>query len=233
MYLSGDAKLWWRTRIKDDLSARCPKIETWERLKKELKEQFLPNNTSWLARDDLKKLKQDKLVRDFVKDFSSFILDIENMFEEDKLFNFMSGLQPWAQAELRRQNVTDLPFAIVAAYSLVDFKMVTRDGSVVVPSRFKTKDKRDERKKTKKFGGGGYKLGFDKARSKQADVQQSRDSNKPNAKECPKKERLNAILVGDSEQEETVTHINPMRVLNCLVPEIQDSVAESSLVQTD
>ena len=244
MYLSGDAKLWWRTRIKDDLNAGRPKIETWDRLKQELKEQFLPNNTSWLAREDLKKLKQDKSVRDYVKDFSSLILDIENMSEEDKLFNFMSGLQPWAQAELRRQNVKDLPSAIAAADSLVDFKTVTRDGSAAVPSKFKTRDKRDEKRKKKNFGGGGYKPGVDKGKGKQAEVQQSRDSNKPNAgcficggphyaRECPKKERLNAILVGDSEQEETVTHINPMRVLNCLIAEMQDSVAESSLVETD
>jgi hypothetical protein len=33
MYLTGDAKLWWRTRTKDDLSAGRPKIETWDRLK--------------------------------------------------------------------------------------------------------------------------------------------------------------------------------------------------------
>ena len=38
MYLTGDAKLWWRTRTKDDLSAGCPKIEAWDRLKQELKE---------------------------------------------------------------------------------------------------------------------------------------------------------------------------------------------------
>ena len=57
MYLSGDAKLWWRTWIKEDLNAGRPRIDTWDRLKQELKEQFLPNNTSWLAREDLKKLK--------------------------------------------------------------------------------------------------------------------------------------------------------------------------------
>jgi len=34
--------------------------------------------------------------------------------------------------------------------------------------------------------------------------------------------------VDDSEQEDIVTHINPMRVLNCLVAELQDSVVESS-----
>ncbi|KAK3212306.1 hypothetical protein Dsin_017012 [Dipteronia sinensis] len=46
MYLSGDKKLWWRTRIADDLSAGRPSIKVWESLKKELKDQFLPCNTS-------------------------------------------------------------------------------------------------------------------------------------------------------------------------------------------
>jgi len=41
MYLTGDAKLWWQTRSKEDLNAGRPKVETWETLKRELKEQFL------------------------------------------------------------------------------------------------------------------------------------------------------------------------------------------------
>ena len=102
MYLTGDAKLWWRTRTKDDLSVGHPKIETWDHLKQVLKEQFLLNNTSWIAREELKRLKHEKSVREYVKSFSSLILDIENMYEKDRLFNFMSGLQTWAQTELRR-----------------------------------------------------------------------------------------------------------------------------------
>jgi len=46
MYLMGDAKLRWRTGTKKDLNVGCPRIETWDHLKQELKEQFLPNNTS-------------------------------------------------------------------------------------------------------------------------------------------------------------------------------------------
>ncbi|KAL0386158.1 UNVERIFIED_CONTAM: hypothetical protein Sradi_3010100 [Sesamum radiatum] len=46
MYLTGDAKLWWRTRLSGDASANREKIETWDVLKKELKDQFLPCNTS-------------------------------------------------------------------------------------------------------------------------------------------------------------------------------------------
>ena len=94
MYLSGDAKLWWRTHVEDDANAGRGKIDLWKALKKELKNQFLPTNTAWGARDTLKKLKQTGTMREYVKTFSSLMLDIKNMLKEDKLFNFMSGLQP-------------------------------------------------------------------------------------------------------------------------------------------
>ena len=44
MYLYGDAKLWWRTQMGDDAESGRPQIDTWETLKRELKEQFLPTN---------------------------------------------------------------------------------------------------------------------------------------------------------------------------------------------
>ncbi|RVW77248.1 hypothetical protein CK203_043295 [Vitis vinifera] len=34
MYLSGDAKLWWRTRTNDDVAIGRPWINTWEMLKR-------------------------------------------------------------------------------------------------------------------------------------------------------------------------------------------------------
>ncbi|KAK4380945.1 hypothetical protein Sango_3015400 [Sesamum angolense] len=51
------------------------------------------------------------------------MLDVRDMSEEDKLFNFLSGLQTWAQTELRRQGVKDLPSVIAAADRLVDFRV--------------------------------------------------------------------------------------------------------------
>ena len=68
-------------------------MKRWEILKKELKDQFLPTNIAWMARESLKKLKQTNSVRDYMKEFSSLILNIKDMYEVDKLFNFMSGLQ--------------------------------------------------------------------------------------------------------------------------------------------
>ena len=38
MYLLGDAKLWWRTCVEDDVDAGRRKIDSWEALKKELKD---------------------------------------------------------------------------------------------------------------------------------------------------------------------------------------------------
>ena len=70
MYLSGEAKLWWWTKSSDDVVGR-PKIEMWEILKKELKDQFLPTNTAWMDGEYLKKLKQTGSIRNYVKEFSS------------------------------------------------------------------------------------------------------------------------------------------------------------------
>ena len=55
--------------------------------------------------------------------------DIDNMSEEDITFNFLSGLQPWAQLELRRQKVSDLSSAIAAADGLADFRAGASEGT--------------------------------------------------------------------------------------------------------
>ncbi|KAH7839969.1 hypothetical protein Vadar_010755 [Vaccinium darrowii] len=115
MYLTGDAKLWWRTQSKGEVR---PKIETWESLKKELREQFLPCNASWVARELLKRLKH-------------------------------TGTN-WAQLELRRLGVQDLPLAIAAANGLADFKLTNKSNSSESSSS-KSKDK-NKKKDEKKAG---------------------------------------------------------------------------------
>ena len=125
MYLTSDVKLWWWTRTSDDVAAGRPRIERWEILKKELKDQFLPTNIGWMVRESLKKLKQTGSVRDYVKEFSSLILDIKDMSKVDKLFNFMSRLQGWAPTELRREHVQDFPSAMAAADCLSDYRVTS------------------------------------------------------------------------------------------------------------
>ena len=57
MYLMGDEKLWWRTRVREDSEAGRLQVAEWETLKKELKDWFLSTNPGWLARGSLKRLK--------------------------------------------------------------------------------------------------------------------------------------------------------------------------------
>ena len=60
----GDAKLWWRTILEGDAESGRPQISTWETLKRELKEQFLPINAAWLARESLRRRKHTGIVQD-------------------------------------------------------------------------------------------------------------------------------------------------------------------------
>ena len=114
-------------------------------MKRELKDQFLPTNAGWLARESLKGLKHRDSVRDYVKEFSALMLNIRNMSKEDTLFNFVSGLQRWAQTELRRQGVRDLTASMAAADCLFDLKMVNAINS-------KQKNKPDGGMKSKADG---------------------------------------------------------------------------------
>ena len=191
-------------------------------LKKELKDQFLPNNAAWLARESMKNLRQKGTVRDYVKEFNSLLLDIKNISDEDKLFNFVSGLKPWAQAELRRQNVKDLTTAIAAADGLVDYK-VGNSSSYAVKGKGvarKSKGQKDKKKFKKKDGDAPSKLKNDgqfKGKTKGCFI-----CGGPHMmKECPRKEKLNAIIETEEREEnsESPRRVNPIRMLNTLQTE--------------
>ena len=92
-------------------------------LKKEFKDQFLPMNIVWLARESLKRLRHKGWVWDYAKESNFLMLDIRNMSKEDKLFKFISRQKGWAQTKLRNQGVCDLPTAMVVADCLVNYKM--------------------------------------------------------------------------------------------------------------
>lgn len=216
MYLAGDAKLWWRTRVQDDVNAGRQRIETWSALKKELKIQFLPLNASWLARDALKKLRHTDTVRSYVTEFSSLMLDIHNMSEEDKLFNFISGLQPWAQVELNRLGVKELASAIATADSLVDYGP---------PLDNETRARSEDR------GSKAGKLQFSVTGQKSSGTQLGSKGMEPEkmakqgcficdgphrARECPKRQQLNAFVAepseGDDDSESQVARVGALTI---------------------
>ena len=105
-----------------------------------------------MVREALKRLRHTEYVKDYVKEFNSLMLDIKNMSKEDKLFNSMSGMQWWAQTELRRQRVCDLPTAMDAADCLVDYKMGGAISTMQRPNSEGGKKAKVEGKTSKKFG---------------------------------------------------------------------------------
>ena len=52
---------------------------------------------AYLDRKSIRRLKHTGSIRDYVKEFSSLMLEIPNMIEEELLFNFMDNLQGWTK----------------------------------------------------------------------------------------------------------------------------------------
>jgi hypothetical protein len=122
---------------------------------------------------------------------------------------------------------------------LVDFKSTTREG--YTSTSFKSKGRNKEERMKKKFGGGASKAAVaNKGKAKFMSAQGK--GTKPNftcficdgphfAKECLKRENLNAIWARDSDEDErVVTHVNPIHILNYLVVESGDVAAKTRLV---
>ncbi|GAV84407.1 gag-asp_proteas domain-containing protein [Cephalotus follicularis] len=154
------------------------------------------------------------------------MLDIKNMSDDDKLFNFMSGLQPWAQVELWRQCVKDLPSAMVAADSLVDYKL-NKISDVKSSNKPKSKGKGK-----KKFEGKvDYKNKESFIKEKQTKYEGQGSKSKfssgcflcdgpHRARDCPRKEKLNTLVAGEmgcfEPDGEGPIRVNPIQLLSTI-----------------
>lgn len=67
------------------------------------------------ARKKLRELRHKGSIREYVKEFTTLMLQIPSMTSEDLLFYFTDGLQTWAKQELQRRNVKNVDEAIVVA----------------------------------------------------------------------------------------------------------------------
>ena len=63
-----------------------------------------------------------KTIAEYVEDFSALMLQVTNMSDEDMLYDFIEGLQPWVATELYRRGVKDIRTALTVAETLVDFR---------------------------------------------------------------------------------------------------------------
>jgi len=142
-YLTDTAMLWWRRKHADIERGAC-RIDTWEDFKRELKRHFYPENVVYEARRRLRDLRQRGSMQDYVQEFTTLMLQIPNMSEDELLFYFIDGLQHWAKQEVQRRNVQSVDEAIAVAESLIDFRPLSN----VDPSR--------RRDKSPTIGGGEH-----------------------------------------------------------------------------
>ena len=56
------------------------------------KEGVLPNNVIYEAKRKFRELKQKGSIRTYVREFTSLMLQIPNLTDEDMLFHFLDGL---------------------------------------------------------------------------------------------------------------------------------------------
>ena len=121
LYLTDNATLWWRRRFMEIEKGTCT-IDTWAEFKREIKKQFYPEDAGYIARRKIRHLKHTGSIRDYVKEFSSLMLEAPGMNEKNLLFELMDNLQGWAEQELRGRGVRDLATAMAVAESLMDYK---------------------------------------------------------------------------------------------------------------
>lgn len=151
----------------------------------------------------LEKIKANR-VREYVKEFSSLMLDIKEMSKADMLFSFLSGFQPWAQLELQQQGVKDLPTALVAIEGLVDLRIIQpNNASSSGKARFM--EKSHQKKNKYKDVGEKWTIDADKGKAKMEGSQKKDRANLHRAcyicngyhlvKNCPDRSKLDAIMV--------------------------------------
>jgi len=123
-FLKDAAQLWWRRRYADQNGNA---IQTWEQFKAELRKHFVPHNAEMESRAKLRRLRHTGNILDYVKEFTTIMLEISDLPEKEALFQFRDGLKDWAKVELDRRNVQTLDDAIAAAEMLIDYTTQSKE----------------------------------------------------------------------------------------------------------
>ena len=74
----------------------------------------------------MKKLRELKHTST-IKQFTSLMLEVDDMSDSTQLIYFTGGLQRWAEQEVKRRNPQTLAEAIAVAESLIEFKDSKKD----------------------------------------------------------------------------------------------------------
>ncbi|RVW80510.1 hypothetical protein CK203_052877 [Vitis vinifera] len=215
LYLTDTATLWWRRRFADMEKGICT-IETWEDFRREIKRQFYPEDVAYLARKNMRRLKHTGSIRDYVKEFSSLMLEIPNMTQEELLFNFMDNLQGWAEQELRRREGDSSKIeSLEDSHAMGGGDEVPRDHNAPKKGSGKTSNVRE---------------GRDKAERKEftPKIKCFLCDGPHWARDCPTRKALSAMI--EEREQEDEAHMGSMQLLGALQFNPKPSTPETSLL---
>nr|CAN66049.1 hypothetical protein VITISV_005971 [Vitis vinifera] len=205
LYLTDTATLWWRRRFADMEKGICT-IETWEDFRREIKRQFYPEDVAYLARKNMRRLKHTGSIRDYVKEFSSLMLEIPNMTQEELLFNFMDNLQGWAEQELRRRG---------GSHAMGGEDEVPRDHNAPKKGSGKTPNVQEGRGKAER-------------KEFRPKIKCFLCDGPHWARDCPKRKALSAMI--EEREQEDEAHMGSMQLLGALQFNPKPSTPETSLL---
>uniref|UniRef100_A0A803M798 Retrotransposon gag domain-containing protein n=1 Tax=Chenopodium quinoa TaxID=63459 RepID=A0A803M798_CHEQI len=208
-------------REQDIKSGSCS-IRTWDQFKEDFKKQFRPHDAAKVSMMKLRELKHSSTIKEYIKQFTTHVLEVDDLPEATQLIYFIGGLQRWAQQEVERRNVQTLAEAIAAAESLVDYKDTRKEGR-----SNGSKGKGGGAKPTDRSSTSSNKtVKKDKAKGSSSS---SSSSDKPNNRGCylcggphwardyPGRQKLSAIIAsggessGDDAQMGSLRHFSSVR----------------------
>uniref|UniRef100_A0A803LR51 Retrotransposon gag domain-containing protein n=1 Tax=Chenopodium quinoa TaxID=63459 RepID=A0A803LR51_CHEQI len=229
MYLGDDAILWWRRREQDIKNGSCS-IRTWDQFKEDFKKQFRPHDAAKVSMMKLRELKHSSTIKEYIKQFTTLVLEIDNLPEPAQLLYFIGGLERWAQQEVERRNVQTLAEAIAAAESLVDYRDTRKEGR-----SNGSKGKGGGAKPTDRSSTNSNKtVKKDKAKGSSSS---SSSSDKPNnrgcylcggphwARDCPGRQKLSAIIASGGESSGDDAQTGSLRLFSSVraTPKAEES----------
>jgi hypothetical protein len=109
MYLTGDAKTWWRLLLKDTPRNEWP--IRWGEFADLITKRFAPQHAELHIRDKLHQLSQTASVQAYISEFRRLILLHPPMSAEDRKDRFIRGLKPHIRTSVRIQEPRDIEHA--------------------------------------------------------------------------------------------------------------------------
>src|SRR3954471_14198040 len=125
--LRGDAATWWRHHYERYIGDKAT-VPTWNEFEKLITRKFKPVNATKIARDQLANLRQTGSVKAYNARFTSIILEIPTIDEEEQLDRYTRGLKEKVriEVELREPNDLEEAMRIADRFDTISFTYAAR-----------------------------------------------------------------------------------------------------------